>query len=371
MQDNKTNTLTQDALVAELHKKGYVNVTVRRIATWRRHDLLPPFNGIGSGRGQRKGRECNSWSDGHLVINQAMWICQLLQTYKGFGDLHLPLWLLGYPVPLKRIRQSLSEPLDEMTEAVKAEAGSSGELEDAIGDAAYDYVKKIGHTGAQMLQIPQDSIEALINVFFNREYDLSDAPFEDGAKALQEHGCKIREKQSVLLAAKGIEVSSLPQRGEMEDFFINAPIIKEYFSLYQLKQAVDESTDGDFQAIERDIDVLREMVLWLHKMFVILTREMESDFDVSPAIILPPIFDFGKLIIWADLSLRHHGFSEVIDRSLREALVHIREEFNEKLERELIEASHTFALAVNTTCEVMVETFSPAVDDAQRVHQEG
>jgi hypothetical protein len=49
MTDEKVGSLTQDELLAELHRRGYDDVTERQIADWRRKELLPPFDVIGGG----------------------------------------------------------------------------------------------------------------------------------------------------------------------------------------------------------------------------------------------------------------------------------------------------------------------------------
>ncbi len=95
MQQNESKTLTQDELVAELHDLGFSGVTARRVAAWRKHDLLPPFDRIGGGRGRSRGRESSAW-----MLGEAASVHELLKIYKGFDDLYLPLLMLGYRVPL-------------------------------------------------------------------------------------------------------------------------------------------------------------------------------------------------------------------------------------------------------------------------------
>jgi len=358
MRDTRTNFLTQDDLVAELHSRDYSDITVRRVAAWRAHDLLPPFDRAGAGRGQRLGRERSSWADGDSIINQAMWICELSQSYESLDDLALPIWMLGYYVPLRRVRQALSEPLEQLTQAIEGEVNSSGELEDMIGDAAYEYAKKVAREGVKLLEMPQDSIEAFLNVFFNPAYNLSDAPFEDAVEALREHEREVLEEHVAALCTKGLEID--PTRQNDRDpggIFKHAPLVKEYFSLYQLKCAVDECTDEDLRAVERDVDIMREAVLLLRKLFSILARDLGADFDMMLTRTLPLLFTIGKLIIWADLSLRRRGYSQIIDTSLPEALRLLREKCDENFEREIAEASQSVAFAVNTTIEVMAESF--------------
>lgn len=358
MQDRNKEPLTQEGLVAELHERGYHDVTVRRVADWRRKDLLPPFDARGGGRGQRRGRECSSWADGALVIDQAQWICELLQLDRSFEGLYLPLWMLGYPVPLARVRRALSEPLDAVVGSMEAEAGSSGELEDIIGDAAYSHAKEFESARVEVLQIPQDSLEAFLNVLLNQGYNLSDAAFEFGVEALQEYENATRQRHAAALAADGADDAYLSRQDDgVMSFFAHAPFIKEYLSLHQLKRAINECTDDDLRAVERDLGVLHEIAHLLRSMLTILTRDMPEDFRRPAAELLPAIFFAGRILIWADLSLRNKGFAEVIEFYLPEALRKFREEFNEKLERELSEASKAFAEAMEKSVEIMTNSY--------------
>lgn len=348
--------LTQDELVAELRRCGYEDATARRVAAWRGHDLLPPFDRIGGGHGRSQGRERNSWLDGETVINQALWICELLPGYRSLDDLHTPLWMLGYPVPLEHVRRALGEPLDSITRMFM-EVGSAGELEDLIGDAAYDYAREMARAGAKLFEVPQAVMEAALNLIFNEGYDLSDAPFEDGVSALEEFDRKTSEEQSAMLAARGVEPSETRRGGSLGNLFRYAPFIKECLSVPRLKQAVDESTEEDWLAVERDVDLLREMALIAHRMFRILFRDLDPKYDEPPASALRPLFTCGKLIVLADLSLRRRGYSEMINAYLPVAAAYVREKCDEKLEQDLAEISPAVASAVDSTVDMMIESF--------------
>lgn len=357
MQDTQLNSLTQEELIVELHGRGYSDITARRVATWRGHDLLPPFDRTGAGLGQSRGRQRSSWTDGDIIINQALWICELSQSYESVDELILPLWMLGYHIPLDRVRQALSEPFQNMTEIIEAEAVSSGELYDLIGDAAYECVKGAASEGGKLLAMPQDALETLLNILFNPGYDLSDTPFEEGVEAMREYERAMQEAHLAAMAAKGFETDLTREDDTSGGFFKHAPLVKEFFSLYQLKRAVDECSDEDLLAVERDVDIMREAVLLMHKLYRIATRDLDTDSDSTPARTLPPIFMLGTFVVWADLSLRRRGFSEAINTYLPEGLRLMREKCDESVERELGEASQSIAMVVNTTIEVMAESF--------------
>lgn len=366
MRATSNHSLTQDELVAELRRSGYADVTVRRVAAWRGNDLLPPFDRIGSGLGQHKGRERNSWSDRDTVVNQALWICDLLPHNRSLDDLHVPLWMLGYTVPAERVRRALREPLDSMIEAIKAEITSSGELEDVIGDTAYQGIKEMGRAGARLFQVPQEVMEAFLNLIFNEDYDLSDAPFEDGVAKLEEFERDTHDRYSATLAARGIELYETRSESGLGDFFKHAPLIKECLSVPRLKRALDESTEEDWLAVERDVGLLREMAVVISRLFGILLRDLDEKYKEPTGDALRPIFSVGKLLIWVDLSLRRCGYSEMVEFVLSTAAQAVREKCDEKLERELAEISPALASAFNTTADMIVEDFSTGKDAAGR-----
>src|SRR5205085_1848788 len=255
MTDERVKALTQDELLAELHKHGYDDVTERQIAEWRRKELLPPFDVIGGGRGRRRGRERSSWSDGKLVFNQTLWVRELLQIYGSVESVRLPLWVLGYPVPLRHVREVLGGPLNEIAagiaDAIENKDRASGEIEDLIEEAAYQNVEEMRRAGAEALMIPQHSLEAFLNVFMNQGYDLTDGAFEIGSEELKDYENAMQQRCAAALAAEGLnDVNLSRQDSSLMSFFDRAPFIKQYFSIHQLKLAVDECTDDDLRAVQ-------------------------------------------------------------------------------------------------------------------------
>lgn len=173
MSNRGNRAITQDELVGELCKRGYSRITTRTLTDWRQNGVLPPFDIAGPGRGKGRGRSFSSWSQRELVINQAQWVEHLLTIYRMFEDCHVPLWMLGYPVPLERVRRSLYAPLHELMVQLEAEASTPGNLEDTIDDAIFSYCARINKGESEFLQVPKESIEAILNVVFNCEYDVT------------------------------------------------------------------------------------------------------------------------------------------------------------------------------------------------------
>jgi DNA-binding transcriptional MerR regulator len=358
---DERRAMTQDELLTEMHRLGYDDVTERQVADWRRKYLLPPFDVIGGGRGQRRGRERSSWTNGKSVLNQALWVRELLQIYRSMESVRLPLWVLGYPVPLKRVREALSRPLNEIAnniaDAIENESRASGEIEDMIGEATYQHVEEMRHEGAEALLLPQHSLEAFFNIFLNQGYVLTDGAFELGVEELQDYERAMRERQDAALAAEGFsDTNRTRQDNSLLKFIDRAPFIKQYFSLHQLKQAVDECTDNDLRAVQHDLSYLRGMALMLRKIIMILTREIPADYQPARADILRPILSAGALLILADLSLRRNGFGQTIDYFLPEALRQFQKQFTEEMERELVEASKQIPEIIETSIPIIVNS---------------
>ena len=273
-------------------------------------------------------------ANGSSVISQAAWIYKLLQVYRNYNKLYLPLWILGYEIPLAYVRKALGEPLNKINSMIKTEGSTVGEIEDFLDDAAYDFTESLSSADTEILQLPQRCLEAFLNIFFNYGYDLNDAPFQMGIESLKEwrhqiHRLGVESKSSKMPGG----TFSFNQPGGMDIFLMCAPFFKEYLSLQQLKQAVEESTDSDLEKVARDIESLREVTRSLHKMLMILLRDMPPEFRETELRMVPVVLEVGRLLVLADLSLRRNGFAERIDYFLGESLKRFQSEINERLEK--------------------------------------
>src|SRR5690349_7980182 len=63
MTSEQSQTMTQDELVQDLHLLGYQDVSVGRVAEWRKLGLLPVFMSAGEGQGRGAGRKKGFWSN--------------------------------------------------------------------------------------------------------------------------------------------------------------------------------------------------------------------------------------------------------------------------------------------------------------------
>lgn len=355
MEQDRSKILTQDELVAELHELGYADVTKRRVASWRENDLLPRFDVIGGGRGRSRGREMSGWTLGDEVLNRALWVYELLKIYKSADDLYFPLWVLGFPISLKRVRLALSQPLDAMTRSIETETCSPKELEDMIGDAAYELAKDIERAKITFLQVPQDTLEAFTNLFFNSGYDVEDVPFQDGVEALRNYERIFQERFAEICGDAGTNdiPPARPEDG-VKAVFTHATFVNEFFSLQRLKPAVDECSNEDLAAVQQDLGVMREIVLLFARVFAALFTYFPDEMKPTTGELLAMLFRLAKWFVWADLSLRRSGHGERIEYCLAETLRGLQADFSENVEQELTAAGPEIAAAVDTCFEKLM-----------------
>jgi len=286
-------------------------------ATWRKLELLPDFDKTGRGRGRGAGRAPSVWTHGDAALNQAAWVYDLLRMYGTFDAIYLPLWILGCPIPLWRVRQALATPLEAVADSIarsrfagKAQIG----VEDVIDDAVHEFTQNAQRLGVKPSQ-PEDALETFMNLVFNSNYNLADP-------LIKETIARLWNWRRALKFAR----------------FIN-----RHLSLRGFNEAVDKAADDDLMAVRRDLDVLREIVCLFGRMIERLPAVVRERLKESFADKLPALFSIGKLCIFVDLSLRRIGYGERINHELQTVLGHMRGEFGEQLKRELLAASSRLA----------------------------
>lgn len=364
MQESIQDTLTRSQLIVELQKLGY-DITERRIIDWQEKDLLPAFDVVGAGLG-RRGRKRSSWFEGERIIEQALWVYKLLKALRNAENLYVPLWMLGYKVPYSRLRKALSEPLRAGVLSINAEASTLGHLQDLIDDTAFAASSQMRTASTEILQIPQEWLEWCTSLFFVQGYPVDDVPLQYGASALQPW-------QSAVAAELGTALGWLPEN--------SAPIVKEggdspalidygcffqrYFSLSQLNSAVEECTDTDLQAVQRDAQALVQIVRLLWRMLSSLILEMPAELQLAEEKVLFHAFTVGRMLIWADISLRQEGFGEVIDYCLNILLTELRQDIDEA-EQQLADASQNFATTMSEWAAYVEKLAAIPPSDQQR-----
>lgn len=339
--------LTQKALVSRLHRLGYRDVTDRRITDWKNKGLLPPFDRGGAGLGKGKGKAESTWKNGRAIVERAVWVHRLLSIYRNAESLHLPLWMVGFEVETELVRSALLEPLKGIAKMFETEAidkleivepleRRDGMIEDYIGDLAEHWVRK--EKFAELLGIPQEVVEAAMNIFFNPDYDLADLGFEEGNRQLAVWKDRVNN-QIMPVLSNGFEEckdTSQPIRPEgIELVFSQPSVFQERLSIKALRKAVADASEADFQSIQEDLQVLRTVIEPMGEMIVTLMRHAKIQRLPTMLDVLPDLFRVANLLVLVDLSMRRHGLGPQLDHARTEVTKKFREDFSQVTEQEL------------------------------------
>jgi hypothetical protein len=199
--------------------------------------------------------------------------------------------------------------------------------------------------------VPDESLAAILNVIANPQYAFWDQPYEEGVSKLKEWESSFAQRCQVLLG-EGIVIDPKIV-GDDNNIFANAPFINRYLSLPPLAAAAQDCTDEELMVVQRDLRIGRQLLLVLKRTFELLSPYLPEAFHFSSAD-MAVIFNFGRLVIWADLALRRSGFGPLIDQLLQRILDQLHQDFNEAAERELQAAGPEIGKAFQIVEQMMV-----------------
>lgn len=315
--------ISQEELVNELSRRGHRNVTARLLVDWRSRELLPPFDIQGAGRGRSMGgRECSRWSNAPHIIGRSIWILQLQRLYGSYSGVYLPLWLLGYPVQVDRVRRSLAEPLEHALSSVERDCTAEKNREDVLGDIAYDLISKLKNEQVPISDVPLEVVDLALNLFINADYDLTD---REAFKSLRSWLQRCEQYQASLRGPGSSHVSSQPST--ISSMIAQAKLIREHLSVVEIKRAVDESTNQDLLVVERDLHLVRHIVRMFAKL---LSSELASTIELPKDMVWRFVFGLGRIVICLDLSFRKHGRGSEVDAVLADVLGKTQQAFDRK-----------------------------------------
>jgi hypothetical protein len=362
----KGTALTQKEVVTELKYRGYADISERRIVDWRHKGLLPPFDEAGGGLGKSLGRSGSTWSDGELVLKQAVSVYNLVRLFRRSKSLYLPLWMLGYQVPMSFVRKALNEPLSAAIRDIEEQTGSNGDLQDVIDQIAADVSEEVRARHMAILQVPQEWLEVCVSTFFVPDYPLSDAPYQHSLDALHRWQRVVEEQLAVVLGKRPEEFARIPaqdQNGFTRESLL--AFLNRYLSLRQLSAAVQGCSDEQLHLVQNDMKVLVETAVSMWRMVMALTRDFPAELKPDADQSLAFAFDLGRLLVWANISLRHNGFGDAIDRLLSELKSSLQDEAEETA-RLFEDFSQDFANVFSHTVDYLEETARSACVDGGR-----
>ncbi len=316
MKTEKIETITRKDLVKEIYRLGYTKVKERTVESWQGKDLLPPFDIIGGGRGKGRGRAQNSWSNGEVIIRQAVCVFELMEMYRCTEKVYVPLRMLGFKIPIARLREALTNPVEEGLDELMEKAESFGNLEDALLDSAGEMSEELSRTNVLILSPPWEMLDAIGNILFNPNYDFEDTPFEAGKEAL----CEWERKLSEAIPAHAEGSDGLLSF----DLFDHAQFINRYFSVPAIEKALDECDDDDLERVGQDLEIIGEIGFSLIEF---VRRIMPSDFEITDEEAFGNFFKAGTYLALLDLSMRRNGYAGTLDSAREQALKSFREDF--------------------------------------------
>lgn len=364
MKQRQQQKLTENDLILELEKAEIEGITKRAIGDWRRVGLLPDFDINGRGRGKGLGRTESFWENPDAVIEQTIWLYRMRSVGIKNEDLHLNLWMLNYGIHPEDVRDSLLEPLVRRIEMLELEAGELQEkcdrtdnlIEDVINEGVLEAISNMLSSPIAFMTMPPEVLEAVANIFLNPEYDLDDFSFADSFEALEEWENKAQRFEKEMFEAEGLEVKkSTNQTQTIFNFLDNADFIQQHFSLHQIEKAVRECSHKDLAEVQNDMQIIAKIIMIFARVVRKIMPHIQflPDDSCSTDQFLPMLFNLGELLVLADISLRHNGYSETINWVRGQVLNKIEEEFSRTARKELEQSAPAIGQALTHTFEIV------------------
>jgi len=374
----KQSELTEKELVLELERAGFKKVSKRTIGVWRREALLPDFDIPGRGLGKGLGKTESIWKQPDLVIEQAKWIQRMKAVGIKHEDFHLYLWMLDVPIHHEDVRDSLLEPLTEYIKRLESEVKALQPrceraehlIEDVINEATSEALLNMEHSPIQSLNLSQEVLEAVLNVFLNPEYDLMDYDFAESFSAIEKLGKLASKFESEMFDEQGDKVESSTKHIQfLFDFLNNAEFVQENFSLQQLEKAIRECTHEELDEVQTDMRICVKIFMILAQTFKTILPKIKPLSDSLPLgdQFLPLLFNLGELIILADISLRRNGYSEMINLAREQLLEKIEKEFSETSRKEIEQAAPVIGQGLCQTFEIVERKFTEMAANSPRL----
>lgn len=219
-------------VIAALDRAGY-RVTKRTLQDWAGKGLLPHpvARGLGRGKGKRY-----IWTQSN-ILHQVATICGLLDWYGRVKGIVLPLWLLGYDVPVEKARATLLRYLDGQLFGLTGDQRGEDDIGDHIAQVAhstaYSTRLRSSRAAGEQLLLP------MLNVFANPHY-----------KPLEEDESIIADFTRAILQMDGLDKLEERQR-QLGNPFQSVKSTKDFLTIIQrvslpgLREAVASATEAE------------------------------------------------------------------------------------------------------------------------------
>lgn len=271
-------TYTPDALTAEMQRLDYP-VTKRRLIDWVQKGLLPhpQPRGLGRGRGKRY-----AWQEPD-ILHWAIDVFELLKWHRRANDVVLPLWALGYAMPLDRVRPELQRWADGLGIMIDQAIPVRGDRADLVSDLVSETESRFqDHPAAFLMPV----LEALLHALVNPQTSQWSWIVDD------------------LRAAIGADVHGLTEWPGEDRLVALVAVVREQFSADRLRTIVAEASDGELAQVQGN----------LHQC-VQSARAVASFHPDLHQLALPyPIAALSVVAGIIDLAMRHAGYDAVVGR---------------------------------------------------------
>lgn len=295
--------VTPNNLIEELALRGY-DMTPRRLVDWRQKQLLPPL--AQRGRGQGRGW-INGWEDAR-IIEQAIAVQELLWMHERTDWLYVPLWCLGFDVPIARVKTTLLAKLQDRRRLLTNGSKDSDDIANTISALAFSEARRSGPKGDRRLS--SDLFEFMLGLMAGGSETPADLiSLRDLAIDLD----RFRE-----LSPSGADVwGDLDTRWPAILRLVRRWTYR-YASIPRLEDAAVNATDAEWQSVHDDWRLIQQLIASIRDAVREEPWELLDEFLYRGTAVL------GPWLSLVTLSLRRNGQGESYDAVKDELISFLR-----------------------------------------------
>jgi hypothetical protein len=297
---------TQDELITELGRLDRA-ATKRKLTDWTARGLLPPLEhrGLGKGKGS-----VYYWRQPD-ILNQAVAVHDLIEYYRFAESLYVPLWVMGFEVPIEKVREKLMRDIDESMEELRVRGSVEPQ---ALKYTLYDIA-------LEQDKVSPDVAYLWLGALFNPEVEPNDLDIEYAIEGIGTIG-----------ASSEVKRTRDQKKREKQWMEAGLAFVREHFSVPRRRRVVSDAADEEFRQVQIDTQMLWRIV---RDWFGLFTDSHEWQQQLKHQ--MRGCNELGLDVALLDLSLRHAGMGNRIDRLLRMADVYSRRVLTNRTVRETLQ----------------------------------
>ncbi len=203
-------------------------VTKRRLIDWVQKGLLPHPQPRGRGRGRGKSYQ---WCESD-ILHRAIDVFELLERHRRAKDLVLPLWALGYHMPIDQVRPELQRRALAFALMIEQAIPVGGDRSDLVDNLVYDTEVRFEDNPNG---VPIPVVEAFLHAVMNPKADQWSWIVADLRAAVMTDNGGLMDWPG---ETRVVELVSL---------------VREQFSVHKLQSAVVDADDAEFFRVQNDL----------------------------------------------------------------------------------------------------------------------